>query len=103
MTNRNIGGSLLPSSEPRILQPLGEFRVVALPDLDTHGLYWGKSLIAMHPNAWSCRELAECMHAGDMEKSKRQLVYILACGGLAKDPEVLLTAFKWTLSKNIPA
>ena len=80
---RNIGGSLLPSSDSRILQPIGKLQVKALPELDTHALFYGKSIVAIHPNGYSCRALAERMVEGDKKGSLEQAEYILACGGLA--------------------
>lgn len=94
---RHIGGSLLPSSELRILQPQqgahGTLQVRALPDLDTHGLFFNEtSLLAMHPNGYSCFTLAERMLAAWEGKKPvtyalEQFDYILACGGLGKKRE----------------
>ena len=87
-----IGGSLLPSSEPRILQPMqgphGTFQVRPLPELDTYGLFFNeRQLLAMHPNGYSCHNLAErilAVWAGSRkeEYALAQFDYILTCGGL---------------------
>lgn len=89
-----IGGSLLPSSEPRILQPLqgkhGTFQVKPLPELDTYCLFFNEDvLLAMHPNGYSCHSLAERILAvwdgsRDLKYALDQFDYILACGGLGK-------------------
>lgn len=90
---RHIGGSILPSSEPRILQPLqglhGTFQVRALPELDEHGVFLGEQLLAMHPNGYSCHGLAERIVAvwngtRDISYAMEQFDYILACGGLGR-------------------
>lgn len=86
---RHIGGSLLPSSAPHILQPMvlpfGVLQVRVLPDLDTHGLFLkheeGETLIATHPNGYSCHALAERMAAGDVDRIRDQADYIQLCGG----------------------
>ena len=83
----NIGGSLLPSSDSRILQPLGNYRVVQVPVLDTHVLLWRDTIVAAHPNGYSCRELAERMTANNVAHALQQHAYILACGGTALSAE----------------
>ena len=89
-----IGGSLLPSSEPRILQPQkgehGTLQVRPLPELDTYGLFLGESnLLAMHPNGYSCHGLAERILAA--WRGERTVAYameqfdsILKCGGMGR-------------------
>lgn len=85
---RHVGGSLLPSNNSRILQPMGKLQVRVLPELDTHGLFFtheqGEMLIAIHPNGFSCYELAERMSAGvdNAQRAIDQAQYILNCGGL---------------------
>lgn len=89
-----IGGSFLPSSEPRILQPMqgqhGTVQVRPLPELDTYGLFFNDSLLlAMHPNGYSCHSLAERILAAwngtrDVTYALEQFDYILACGGLGR-------------------
>jgi hypothetical protein len=95
---RNIGGSLLPSNEPRILRavetPFGVLQVRALPELDTHALFHryqettaypgGETMLAMHPNGYSCYALLERMVAKDVTGVVEQAKYILACGGLTR-------------------
>lgn len=90
----HIGGSLLPSSEPRILQPQkgahGTLQVRSLPELDTYGLFLGESqLLATHSNGYSCNVLAERILAAwhgerDVTYAMEQFDYILACGGLGR-------------------
>jgi len=87
MSNRNIGGSLLPSSDPSILEPIntpvGAMQVRAIPEEDTHGLFDVDSgeLIAKHANGYSCRELAERISKGNGADARMQSLYIIACGG----------------------
>lgn len=89
MKTRNIGGSLLPSSEPRILKPIpykgGKLIVRPLEDEDTHALYHvtagGEKRLASHPNGYSCHCLAERMVNGDKTRVMSQAAYIVACGG----------------------
>ena len=88
MRMRTIGGSLLPSNDSRVLSPLGNMQVRVIEELDTHGLFLnslkGETLLAMHPNGYSCRELAERIASGNTEKVLAQVEYILACGGLCR-------------------
>lgn len=93
---RRIGGSILPSSEPRILQPMqgahGTLQVRPLPELDTHGLFMGEQLLASHSNGFSCHNLAERILAAwegkrDVEYALEQFDYILRCGGMGKSRE----------------
>jgi len=89
-----IGGSILPSSDPRILQPQtgahGTLQVKPLPDLDTYGLFLNETLLlAMHPNGYSCSGLADRILAAwrgerDVKYAMEQFDYILACGGLGR-------------------
>lgn len=93
--NRHVSGSLLPSNEPRILQPVetpfGTLQVRAIAELDTHGLFHkharGESLLATHGNGYSCHVLLERMAKGDADGACRQIEYILACGGTARHIE----------------
>jgi hypothetical protein len=90
-SSRNIGGSILPSSEPRILRPQvgahGTLQVRPLPELDTHGLFLGESLLlAQHSNGYSCNVLAERILSAwrgerDVASAMEQFDFILACGG----------------------
>lgn len=81
--HRNIGGSILPSSDPSILQPIqtraGEVQVRVLAEQDTHGLFQGDTLLAQHPNGYSCHALAKRMR--DMRDAASQADYIVRCGG----------------------
>lgn len=89
---RHIGGSLLPSNEPRILQPVetsfGTLQVRTIAGLDTHGLFHryaaGESLLATHPNGYSCHALLERMAAKNVSAVRDQVQYILNCGGTAR-------------------
>lgn len=92
-----IGGSFLPSSEPRILLPQpgahGTLQVRPLPELDTYGLFLDENqLLAMHPNGYSCNVLAERIQAAwrgerDVAYAMEQFDYILACGGMGRKRE----------------
>lgn len=88
---QRIGGSVLPSSEPRILKPWeglhGTFQVRPLPELDTHGLYLDNRLLVTHPNGYSCYALAERLmlvwgSARDVGYAMEQFDYIMTCGGM---------------------
>ena len=89
---RHIGGSLLPSNEARILQPVntpfGTLQVRVIAELDTHGLFHthsaGESLLATHPNGYSCHVLLERMVKGDVPGVRGQAQYILDCGGTTR-------------------
>lgn len=98
---QNIGGSLLPSSGPTTYREkmgkFGTFQTRPMPDLDTHALFYAPnrgdyagqySLIAMHPNGYTCDELALRMIAawdsGDTSRALAQAEYVTACGGLSK-------------------
>lgn len=84
-----IGKSLLPSNCARILAPLGEYQVKVCVELDTHVLLWKQSMIAEHPNGYSCYELAARMTAGDVDRALAQHAYILACGGMAASEDTI--------------
>lgn len=99
---RNIGGSLLPSNEARILQPVetsfGTLQVRVIAELDTHGLFHkhdkGESLLATHPNGYSCFALLERMAIDNVEGVIDQVKYILACGGTARQLEHILNTME---------
>lgn len=88
---RNIGGSLLPSSDSRILTPIkfkgGCLTVKPDSENDTHHLVFEKSgnyrILASHANGYSCHSLAERIISGDAAKILAQLKYIDDCGGTA--------------------
>ena len=92
MTKRHIGGSILPSNEARILLPpktsYGALQVRVIAELDTHGLFHkhalGESLLATHPNGYSCFALLERMAARETDRAVEQVNYILNCGGTAR-------------------
>ncbi len=101
-TPHNRGGSLLSSSSPHIMQIMegkkGAFQVKDMGnELDTAGLFYrplpseynpepGFSLVAMHPNGFSCHALAtrimKAWENGDVENAAAQAQYILDCGGM---------------------
>lgn len=85
MKTKNIGGSILASSCPQILQSMpfkdGRLRVVPDYEADTHHLQLNGQTIASHPNGYSCHALAERMIAGDTKRIQDQAEYIVACGG----------------------
>ncbi len=101
-TRRHIGGSLLPSGGPEVYLSKrgehGDFETRPLPDLDTHGLFYAPRghtfrLIAMHPNGYSCDELAkrilDAWESGKPERALQQADYILKCGGLSIDLDAM--------------
>jgi len=89
---RHISGSLLPSNEARILQPVetsfGTLQVRVIAELDIHGLFHkhakGESLLATHGNGYSCFALLERMAARQIDRAVEQAKYILDCGGTAR-------------------
>jgi hypothetical protein len=91
---KNIGGSILPSGSPEILTVIkfdgswlwpGNLQVVRDEAQDTHHLMLidgdNKTLLASHPNGYSCHSLAVRMAKLDRAKSHEQAIYIIACGG----------------------
>lgn len=103
-SKRHVGGSILPSAEPLTYKQKtglhGTFETRPLPDLDTHGLFYARNkgefagvfiLIAMHPNGYSCDELAkraiEAWESKATFRAMRQFEYILACGGIGQSAE----------------
>lgn len=99
---RHIGGSILPSSDPFILSPMvlpfGTLQVRPIVELDTHGLFHahdrGETLLATHPNGYSCRALAERMAAGDEKRVRDQAEYIQACGGTTRHHDHIVNSMK---------
>lgn len=96
-SNRNIGGSILPSNNREALRlkehANGSLQVRVLKEADTHGLYFKHPadtefiLIAAHPNGFSCDELGKRIidvwnKKGDVNRAMAQFDYILDCGGL---------------------
>jgi hypothetical protein len=86
----HIGGSLLPSSDPRILTPvvfgLGTLKVVPFHLQDTHALVLvtedrREQVLARHPNGYSCYGLLESLVSGDAEKVRKRADGLEACGG----------------------
>jgi hypothetical protein len=95
---RHIGGSLLPSNEVRILRPVetsfGTLQVRVIAELDTHGLFCGESLLASHPNGYSCHALLEYMVAGNTDRARDQVKHILDCGGTARHTDHIVNTMK---------
>lgn len=99
---RYRGGSLLPSNEPRILKPVqtpfGILQVREIGELDCHGLFHkhdaGETLLATHPNGYSCHALLERMVKGDAGRVREQVDYILACGGTARHMDHILNSMQ---------
>ena len=101
---RNIGGSILASSDPIILKPkqisTGVLQVIPHEEFDTHILVFTrngtdyKNKLVMHPNGYSCENLAKRLIAlldntdpkkdeGLRKNVAEQREYILDCGGMA--------------------
>jgi len=99
---KNIGNSILPSSCPEILRPLkfrlGTLQVRPNEPLDTHELILTESgvetIVASHPNGYSCRSLAERLIAGNSDRVFEQADYIVRCGGDANHAIILLACLK---------
>ena len=104
--NRHIGGSILPSSDPLVLQTKtgehGVFQVRALPELDTHALYFARTaadlgtdevMVASHPNGYSCDTLGKRTIAawsdGAVEHALGQFDHIITCGGRGVDRDLV--------------
>lgn len=89
---KRIGNSLLPSSNPTILAPIkiGTAILQVMPDekMDTHHLTLKRNdvetIIASHPNGFSCHSLAQRILAGDVQRITEQADYIIRCGGQSK-------------------
>lgn len=94
---RHIGGSLFASSDERILRridtPTADLQVRAVPNLDTHILFisyeHGVSMLAEHPNGYSCHALALRIVAGDVANAKEQAKFIQDCGGMARSLDAI--------------
>lgn len=86
---KNIGGSLLPSSSPEILTPIkfsaGQMQVIPDEARDTYDLVFtndgATTILASHPNGYSCRCLAERIAGNERHKYLEQAEYIVLCGG----------------------
>lgn len=104
--NRHIGGSILPSSDAQVLQlktgEHGVFQVRALPELDTHAVYFARTtadlgtdevMVASHPNGYSCDTLAKRTIAawtnGEVKHALGQFDHIITCGGRGLDREIV--------------
>lgn len=106
---RHFGGSILPSSDGQILQPMvgahGTLQVKPLLELESYGLFYTReiqapaggamqtimasSVIASHPNGYSCHNLAQRILAAwsnpteaMIDRALEQFDYIMSCGGL---------------------
>jgi len=92
---KNIGGSIFSSSSPEILRPIklkvGTLQIVPDEQKDTHLLNYIKgesvSLLASHPNGFSCHSLATRWINSRTNKPEDRLLfleqaeYIVLCGG----------------------
>jgi len=100
---RHIGDSLFPPSDKSILQPVetpfGILQVRTIADLDTHGLFHkharGESLLATHPNGYSCHYLMEQLVKRNATRARQQIQYILDCGGMAKHPDHIVNSMEF--------
>ena len=101
----HIGGSLLPStpraSERIYVHERGTLRVVPSVELDTHfltlGHARGQSLLAEHPNGYSCAELAKrIVNAWDdpcvvsTRRVLEQAASSVECGGMARPDQAFV-------------
>lgn len=93
--HRNVGGSILPSNDAQILKPRADLQVRVIAEHDTHGLFRVSdgTLLARHPNGYSCAELMKRIISG--KKPREQAEYIVMCGGH-------VSAEGWALCANIP-
>jgi hypothetical protein len=99
---RHVGGSILPSNDSRILKPVatphGVLQVRVIAELDTHGLFYksdaGETLLATHPNGYSCRALLDRMAARQVDRVRDQVQYILDCGGTARHIDHIVASFE---------
>jgi hypothetical protein len=91
----NFGGSWLPSYGPDTYDVLvglhGQLQVRPTRRKDEAD---GWTLLAMHPNGYSCKELAERIMAvwqqqRPKEYAMQQFQYILDCGGLGRSADTL--------------
>lgn len=97
MKSRHIGGSLLASSEPGIFEPMpapfGTLQVIEVQEADTHALILLRensvTLLATHPNGYSCHELAKRILAGNTDRAHKQADYITQCGGTCASPDLI--------------
>lgn len=94
----NMANSLLPSHDASVLTPrtVGHwlFTITPFEALETYGLSANGSLLTMHPNGSSLKELVTRIadyRAGKVEflRVEQQWNSILACGGLAKSGAAL--------------
>lgn len=103
---RNIGGSVLPSSDRSVFEikigQHGAFQVRELTDQDTHAVYFARSpddfgkneiMVASHPNGFKCDSFAKrtllAWERDATEPALSQFDYILACGGKGVERDVI--------------
>lgn len=76
---------MLPSSNHEILKPApfngGMLQIVQDKPNDTHRLEFNGSVLASHPNGFSCDALAAGMLSGNLKSVEDQSDYIIRCGG----------------------
>lgn len=112
----SYGDPILPASEPRILTVMegahGRLQVRPIAELEEHGLFYdpgtptasghprGWTCLAQHANGYSCHALATRIlaawaapegiaRAAAEEHAVDQHTYILRCGGLGRDADVI--------------
>jgi hypothetical protein len=89
--------SILPNSSPDVLRAItgkhGTLCVKWVGELDSHVLYFNASPIASHHNGYSCRALADRIHAAwegraSTDRAIEQAEYIQRCGGMGNTDAV---------------
>lgn len=94
----HFGGSLLPSNSAEILKAIpcsfGQLQVQIKGENETHALVLTQgdkeTIIASHPNGFSCHALAKRMVNETPERIKEQLEYIVRCGGSSLSIEAVI-------------
>ena len=111
MGKQNFGNSLLPSHDSNThreqVTRFGILKVIPWPETEQHALMYedtrklGFSMLAIHPNGYSCKELANRIieaweKRGTAEYALKQFDYILDCGGLGKKR----SAIEWIINQS---
>lgn len=107
MSKTNFGGSLLPSHDSSTYEILegeyGKLQVKPINEFEEHVVMFlpndkekprGWTMLAMHPNGYSCKELAKRIldvWNGNRDKyyALSQFDYILDCGGMGRDKSTI--------------
>lgn len=74
-----MGRSLLPSSDPYILELIGAYKIEPDFDRDTFVLKREGVFVAEHPNAYSLHSLVKRIEKGN--RFFEQAEFIVECGG----------------------